>query len=154
MKSILLAALCALVALPAIGQEVITQDTTQPPPDGMRRVAVAWNANPETDIAGYRLYWGSGDTFEFVKDSPGHPPEPTEKFDVPDDFNGIVGVTAYNTGGLESLMSDTIRIVPKGSPGPSRPTNPRIPIDPTTWIGVPAGTVITIVQDAPAPDSP
>ena len=85
-------------------------------------VSLAWDPNPETDIAGYRLYYGT---------EPGVYSAPV---DVGNVVTGVVpglspgtlyyfAATAYNTSGLESDFSDEISYTTPFIPG--RPTGLR-----------------------------
>jgi hypothetical protein len=78
-------------------------------------VTLAWDANPETDLAGYRVYYGltSG--------------TPTKTLDVGKATTAILQgltatttyyavITAYNTAGVESFPSDEISFNPLAPP--------------------------------------
>jgi len=90
-------------------------------------VTMAWDPNPEDDIAGYRLHFGS---------ESGRYPKSFDcgdvtRFSVEIDFDltlriGVdryIVVTAYNTAGLESFLSNEVDL---GSPRPRAPRNPRV----------------------------
>ena len=73
-------------------------------------VTLAWDANPEPDIAGYKVYYGteSGSYLEPLT-LEGAPAEP--QFTVPDLDNEetyYFVVTAFNENGLESLPSNEV----------------------------------------------
>jgi hypothetical protein len=76
-----------------------------------------WDANTETDLAGYYLYWGSPGTFNN-----------NDKVDVglstTYDLVGVPGpqiaITAYDTSNNESEYSDAVPL--DGSP-PSKPSS-------------------------------
>ena len=81
-------------------------------------VTLAWNPNPEADIAGYRLY--------FSKSSGVYPDPPVDTGNVttftqtlPYGFTYFTVVTAYNHFGLESLPSNevTFTMIAPGRPG-------------------------------------
>lgn len=72
-------------------------------------VTLAWDANPEPDIAGYKVYWGttSGEYTDTLE-VPGADPEPQVTVeDIPTRLTYFV-VTAYNTDGLESEYSNEV----------------------------------------------
>ena len=80
-------------------------------------VTLAWDANAETDIAGYRLYYGalSGQYTQMV--DVGNVTEAT----IPNlsaGFTYFFAVTAYDTSGLESLPSNeaSLTIAPSRLP--------------------------------------
>lgn len=86
---------------------------------------VEWDPNPETDLAGYRLYWGT---------QPGQHPTMLEVGNVTEaKLNLAPGVwymvcTAYNTAGLESLPSNELRVeVPPSPPSNLRENRPAQP---------------------------
>lgn len=75
-------------------------------------VTLAWDPNPEPDIAGYRLYWGASTgsydaelEFALAQIDP-EAPQVTVN-DIPTRLTYFV-VTAYNTAGLESLPSNEV----------------------------------------------
>ncbi len=78
-------------------------------------VRLAWNSNPEPDIAGYRLFWGplnSGATARDVGNT-----TQAEITDLTPGSTYYFYVTAYNTSGLESDPSTNITYtVPSGPP--------------------------------------
>lgn len=83
---------------------------------GVKPKTAVWDANPETDLAGYYLYWGSPGTFNN-----------TDRVDVGNvtqyDLEGIPGpqitITAYDTSDNESEYADSVPL--DGSP-PSKPS--------------------------------
>lgn len=90
------------------------------PPVPPASVTVAWDPNPETDIAGYRVYSGEvGTTI-------------TNMVDVATTSSPVTNltrsvehwfyVTAYNTYGLESDPSTVLTYTPSEFPTPHRPT--------------------------------
>jgi hypothetical protein len=78
-------------------------------------VRVAWNSNPEPDIAGYKLFWGQLNSAATVRDVGN-----TNQAEVTDLTPGTtyyLYLTAYNTSGLESDPSSSITYtVPSGPP--------------------------------------
>lgn len=77
---------------------------------------MAWNANPEPDIAGYRLFWGEPNTTPNVRD--------VGKTTQTQVTNLLAGrtysfyLTAYNTAGLESDASTSIYYTTPNPPPP------------------------------------
>lgn len=72
-------------------------------------VTLSWDANSESDLAGYKVYWGiSPRNYSNVITVPGVPSYPTYT------ILGLVprryyfAVTAYNTDGLESGFSNEV----------------------------------------------
>ena len=67
-------------------------------------VTLAWDANSEEDLAGYRIYWGTGSrVYQFVEDV-GNTLQTT--LDIP--TGSYIAATAYDTDGNESAYSDEI----------------------------------------------
>jgi hypothetical protein len=109
-------------------------------------VTLAWNQNPEADLAGYKIQYGV---------TPGSHPT---TIDVGTQTNYVVGglgpgtyyfvVMAYNTSGLESPSSTEVSATITGStpPPPSPPTTTSLTASPitiarggnvtTTWSGI------------------
>lgn len=83
-------------------------------------VGLAWDANTEADIAGYRLYYGvSSGTYTMMIDT-----ESTTSATVSDLAVGstyFFAVTAYNTSGLESPLSNEVSVMVM-SPANTAPT--------------------------------
>ena len=74
-------------------------------------VTLTWDANTETDLAGYRVYQGSGSapaTFTRVQEIAA----PTTSATVKglDSSAHSFAVTAYNTAGMESAYSNIVTI--------------------------------------------
>jgi len=77
-----------------------------------RSVTLAWDANSESDLAGYRVYYGAvSRTYGAPLDVPGTPAAPT--FTVADLPAGTwyFAVTAYNAAGLESGFSNEVSTI-------------------------------------------
>ena len=92
----------------------------QAPPAGsqLRSVHLAWDANPEPDIKGYRLHWGTETGAYPITVDVGN--TTTGTLEVPATAGLYYAVvTAYNTAGLESLPSNEVSF---SVVGPSRPT--------------------------------
>ena len=82
-----------------------------------RNISLAWNANPESDVAGYKIYYQSDSPtlpFDSIEANEGASP-----IDVGDltnfSLSGLsdsriyyFAVVAYNTGGIESPWSDVV----------------------------------------------
>lgn len=74
-------------------------------------VALTWDANTETDLAGYRVYQGSGSapaTFTKVQEITA--PTTSATIKGLDNTSHSFAVTAYNTAGLESSYSNVVTI--------------------------------------------
>lgn len=112
------------------------------------QVNLAWDANPEPDIEGYRIHYGTGSGIYAealdvgnVTTSPLMVPEPGTYFAV---------VTAYNSAGLESLPSNEITIsLPVSPPDETRPVIIGIPADIVTAPDSPAGSTAAVSWDEP-----
>jgi hypothetical protein len=81
-------------------------------------VTLAWDANTESDLAGYKLYYGT---------SPGVYGTPITLGKVTTyaltnlpDGTYYIAVTAYNTGGLESGYSNVVTATLSGTPATSK----------------------------------
>lgn len=96
-----------------------------------KAVTIAWNANPEADLAGYRLFWGETNTAATVRDV-----GRTNQAQV---TNLVAGrtyyfrLTAYNTAGLESNPSTNLYYT-QPQPVPAAPSNLAGIIDSSTQI--------------------
>ena len=68
-------------------------------------VTLVWDRNPETDIAGYNVYYGrvSGDYTRLVTVT-----NPTAMIAVKGSRTVYFAVTAYDTNGLESELSEEV----------------------------------------------
>jgi len=111
----------------------------------------AWNPNPEDDIAGYRLHFGS---------ESGRYPKSIEcgnvtRFTVDIDWDSTLKigtdrftvVTAYNTAGLESFPSNEIDL---GGTPPSAPKNPRVTLSGNSvamYLSLPPGRHVVSISD-------
>ena len=83
-------------------------------------VRLTWDANPETDIAGYRVYWGLG--------SRSYTTNATSGLNLANTVSGLAdsttyyfAVTAFNTSGLESDFSNEVTVT-TATPRPAPPT--------------------------------
>jgi len=93
-------------------------------PDGT--VSLAWDANSEPDLSGYKVYWGSASGTYGTPVTLGK----VTTFTTPKLANGtwFFAVTAHNTGGLESGFSNEVSCVVAVAPTP--PANLRIVSEP------------------------
>ncbi len=68
-------------------------------------VTLIWDRNPESDIAGYNVYYGrtSGDYTRLVTVT-----DPTAMIGVKGSKTVYFAVTAYDTNGLESALSEEV----------------------------------------------
>ena len=68
-------------------------------------VTLVWDRNPEPDIAGYNVYYGriSGDYTRLVTVT-----DPTAMIGVKGSKTVYFAVTAYNTNGVESALSEEV----------------------------------------------
>lgn len=69
-------------------------------------VTLVWDANPEPDIAGYRVYYG-GSSRAYTRTA--KVTVPKARVSVRSDRTTYFAVTAYNTAGAESLPSAEVR---------------------------------------------
>ena len=97
----------------------------------VKAVTIAWNANPEVDLAGYRLFWGETNSPATVRE--------VGKTNRTQITNLIAGrtyyfrLTAYTTAGLESNPSTTVYYT-QPQPVPAAPSNLVGVVDPITQI--------------------
>jgi hypothetical protein len=100
--SFCLLALTLVFAAPGRGAEV--QGTTG------NAVSLAWDANSESDLAGYKVYWGRQSRQYDNSPVPTVAPSASPTFTTPALMNGTwyFAVTAYNTAGLESGYSNEV----------------------------------------------
>lgn len=90
--------------------------------DAAQSVTLAWNANTETNLAGYRLYWGTGTrTYGNLKNVPA-PATTTTITNLQVGRTYFFAVTAYTDDGMESDYSDEVFYkVPGGTNLPIKP---------------------------------
>jgi hypothetical protein len=76
------------------------------------KVTLAWNQNPESNLAGYKIYYRQGTNAEIIVNVPFNPAIPLSTGTVTQDIflgsanaNYVFAVTAHNTAGLESERS-------------------------------------------------
>jgi len=79
-------------------------------PQGDAVVRFRWNPNSESDLAGYRIYWGTNSMApQFVRDIP--PTNTTATITFPSSVpRWFVYVTAYNNAGLQSDPSTELTV--------------------------------------------
>jgi hypothetical protein len=93
-------------------------------------VSLAWNANSESDLAGYKVYWGTQSGLY------GQPLVLGKKLTatVSNLTAGVryyFAVTAYNQGGLESTFSQEVSTIVTASPTPTPTPTPTPSATPT-----------------------
>jgi len=110
--SVLPILLAGFASTGAKGEDVINDDGDTNAPivvsdDGdtnapVTYLTLVWDRNPESDIAGYKVYYGrvSGDYTQLVTVT-----NPTAKIGVKGSKTTYFAVTAYNIAGLESELS-------------------------------------------------
>jgi len=90
----------------------------------------AWDPNPEPDVIGYRLKFGSESGVYTRTVNVGNVTSFTEAIDWSvenrEGAERFVVVTAYNAAGLESPPSNELDL---GGQAPSAPKNPRVTLD-------------------------
>jgi hypothetical protein len=112
--SICLLALALVFAAPVRGTVVqVTSDNT---------VKLAWDANTEPDLAGYKVYWGRTSRQYDNSPVPTVAPSANPTFTTPALSNGTwyFAVTAYNTAGLESGYSNEVSTTIATAPAPPK----------------------------------
>ena len=121
MKATSLAILITLAGAFAFAQEVPPPRPTTIPPGN--QVTLAWDANPEPDIAGYRLHYGTeSGVFPQMVDVGN---VTTSVLTLPKGGTYYAVVTAYNTASLESLPSNEVAF---STPPPGAPTGLRVTV--------------------------
>jgi hypothetical protein len=85
-------------------------------------VTLAWDANTESDLAGYKVYWGKATGVYTNSPIPTVAPSATPTYTTPVLANGTwyFAVTAYNTAGLESGYSNEVSKVISTAPAPPK----------------------------------
>ena len=124
--------------------------------DASQSVSLAWDANSEQDLAGYRVYYGTG-SGNYTQTLEAAAPSST----VTGLTEGVVyyfAVTAYNTEGAESGYSNEVSYaVPTPSPSPtpsSTPTPNPTPTPPPSPTPEPTVTPVPSPSATPAqPDA-
>jgi chitinase len=108
--------LVLLATLPAIASVRIQQGQTP------GTVQLYWDPNTETDLAGYKVYWGkiSGKYDNSPVPTVGVMAQPTFTTPVLGNGTWYFAVTAYNTAGLESGYSNEVLTVISIAPAPPK----------------------------------
>jgi hypothetical protein len=85
-------------------------------------VTLAWDANTEPDLAGYKVYWGRSSGHYDNTPVPTVAPSPNPTFTTPALPNGTwyFAVTAYNTAGMESGYSNEVSKTIATAPAPPK----------------------------------
>ena len=101
----------------------------QGPAPPITQVTLAWDANPEPDIAGYRMHFGTvAGTYPNMVDVGNLVESPLQ---LPAGGTYYAVVTAYNTAGLESLPSNEVVF---STTAPGAPTGLKIKVTVTVEI--------------------
>lgn len=88
---------------------------------GDEGVSVTWSRNPESDIAGYRLYaeYSLPDSVPQIRTFDiQHPDSSYAITDLPDGVPVILSMRAYKIDGNESQISQTVLVMPEDTPPP------------------------------------
>ena len=94
---------------------------------GAQSVTLAWNANTETNLAGYRLYHGTATRSYSTNVAVAHPATTVTVTNLQAGTTYFFAVTAYTTEGLESDYSDEVSyLVPRP---PTKPANLRVVVE-------------------------
>lgn len=104
---------------------------------GSGQVVLAWDANSETDLAGYKVYKGTASrAYTLAVDLPGKSSSPTHTVTGLSAGMWYFAVTAYNTAGQESGYSNEVSTAITLPPQP--PTGLRITSQSASlrWFGV------------------
>lgn len=85
------------------------------------RVTLAWDPNSETDLAGYKVYWGTasrtyGPPVTLNLAESGHPAPTYSVTGLPICVRQYFAVTAWSTAGLESGYSNEVDAILYGDP--------------------------------------
>jgi hypothetical protein len=101
--SLLPVLLAAFASTRGKAEDVITDEGDANAPTTF--LTLVWDRNPEPDIAGYKVYYGrvSGDYTHLVTVT-----KPTAKIGVRASNRTYFAVTAYNTAGVESELSEEV----------------------------------------------
>jgi len=101
--SLLPVLLAAFASTRSKAEAVIRDDADSNAP--ITYLTLVWDRNPEPDIAGYNVYYGrvSGDYTQLVTVT-----NPTARIGVRGSRTIYFAVTAYNTNGVESDLSEEV----------------------------------------------
>ena len=92
-------------------------------------VSLAWNANTETNLAGYRLYSGTATRSYSTNVAVAHPATTATVTNLQAGLTYFFAVTAFTTDGLESDYSDEVSYQVPGPSKPSKPMNLRVVVE-------------------------
>jgi polygalacturonase len=85
-------------------------------------IVLAWDANTETDLAGYHVYWGNAPgVYGAFKATVAVMPVPEYTTPVLPNGHYYFAVTAFNASGMESGFSNEVSATIASAPAP--PTN-------------------------------
>ena len=100
--------LAAFASTRTKGEEVIADDGDTNA--SITFLTLVWDRNPEPDIAGYKVYYGrvSGDYTKVVTVIPKPGFRPKATIGVTSSRTTYFAVTAYNTNGVESDLSEEV----------------------------------------------
>jgi Fibronectin type III domain len=111
-------------------------------------INLLWNANPEPDVAGYRLHYGTA-TGTYTEEIDVGNSTTVAVSNLPGQSAYFFALTAYNTAGFESLYSSEVAYaVPMPTPTPT--PNPTPPPGPTPT-PAPTGTPSPSSTPVPTP---
>lgn len=106
-KAFIMVFLCVMLLAVPFGPALAASDT---------KVVISWNANTESDLAGYKIYYGAvSGTYDEVVDVGN---VVTYTIINPGDDVVYFAVTAYDKAGNESGKSDVVSV----NPPPANPT--------------------------------
>lgn len=119
MKRFVICSICLLVLAAVFAAP--TRGTTVQGTSG-NTATLAWDANTEPDLAGYKVYWGKSSGHYDNTPVPTVAPSANPTFTTPALSNGTwyFAVTAYNTAGLESGYSNEVSKAISTPPAPPK----------------------------------
>jgi hypothetical protein len=110
-------------------------------------ITMAWDANPEPDVIGYRLYYGiTPGTYPNILDTGGATTKTISPI-APGTYYMVV--TAYNTAGLESLPSEELQVVVGSAIDTQSPVISDLPGEIVTVPDSPGGTSAVVSWGPP-----
>ena len=119
MKRVLVCSIC-LLALTLVFAAPVRGTVVQG--SSGNTVTLAWDANTEPDLAGYKVYWGRSSGHYDNTPVPTVAPSANPTFTTPALPNGTwyFAVTAYNTAGMESGYSNEVSKTIATAPAPPK----------------------------------